>query len=190
MAGIKADSDLTQRQRTFAERLASGDSQADAYRAAYDATSMKPSTVRQRAYELAQRGDIRAMVERVAMQRRAAVSAQTVSERERVTALLRTMALDEDRPDATRLRAAELWGRAVGAFLPDEGEAVKRRPTDAVIAELQRRLALLAEHDASVVSVQAQVDEGVPDDAVQAGVDQARSGQDDSATAAGGGGLD
>lgn len=178
MAGIKVEGDLTQRQRAFAERLAAGDSQADAYRSAYDATAMKPATVRQRAWELAGRKDVRDMVERMVVQRRVAVSAQSMSERDRVTALLRGMALDEDRPDATRLRAAELWGRAVGAFLPDDGGTVKNRPTDAVIEELQRRLSMLAEHDASVVSVQAD------------GGGQARSGQDDSATAAGGEGLD
>lgn len=169
MTGVRVG--LTAKQQAFAERLAAGDSLSDAYRAAYDADGMKPATIKQRAYELSVRSDIRGTVEALVMRKRAMVVAVGVSERERVTALLRGMALDEDRRDDIRLRAAELWGRAVGAFI-DQGEVKRDRSVDAVADELQRRLSMLAEHD--VVSVQSgpvveAIDGPVDDDSAAAG---------------------
>jgi phage terminase small subunit len=53
-----ADMNLTAKQEAFCHGIAAGLSQADAYRAAYDAENMKPETVQKRACELMKRGDI------------------------------------------------------------------------------------------------------------------------------------
>lgn len=49
---------LTPKQELFAQNVASGKTQADAYRAAYNAGKMKPETVIKRASELMSNGDI------------------------------------------------------------------------------------------------------------------------------------
>lgn len=54
---------LTSKQEKFCHGVVQGLSQADAYRAAYDAGNMKPETVQNKAYQLMSRGDVRARVE-------------------------------------------------------------------------------------------------------------------------------
>lgn len=53
---------LTPKQEKFAQEVASGKSQADAYRAAYSCEKSKPQTVQQKAYELMKVGDVSARV--------------------------------------------------------------------------------------------------------------------------------
>ncbi len=54
---------MTPKQEKFCQAVVSGMSQADAYRAAYDAAGMKPETVQNKAYQLMARGDVRARVD-------------------------------------------------------------------------------------------------------------------------------
>lgn len=49
---------LTPKQESFAQAVASGMTQADAYRSAYDASKMKPETVQKRASELMANRDV------------------------------------------------------------------------------------------------------------------------------------
>lgn len=49
---------LTAKQEKFAQCIADGMNQADAYRAAYDAANSKPETVQKRASELMQNGEV------------------------------------------------------------------------------------------------------------------------------------
>lgn len=53
---------LTPKQEKFAQEVASGKSQADAYRAAYSCAASKPATVQNKAYILMKQGDIAARV--------------------------------------------------------------------------------------------------------------------------------
>lgn len=52
------DTNLTPKQELFAQSVASGMTQADAYRTAYDAVKMKPETVQKRASELMTSGEV------------------------------------------------------------------------------------------------------------------------------------
>ncbi|MEF3075182.1 hypothetical protein V2P20_09105 [Methylobacter sp. Wu1] len=54
---------LTPKQEAFAQAVASGKSQADAYRSAYSTNNMKPETVQNNAYILMQNSDVSARVE-------------------------------------------------------------------------------------------------------------------------------
>jgi hypothetical protein len=56
---------LTPRQERFALEVAKGSSLADAYRASYTTSNMKPETVQNNAYALAQRSEISARVRSV-----------------------------------------------------------------------------------------------------------------------------
>ena len=50
---------LTPKREKFSQELASGKNPSEAYRAAYDTSKMQVETIRKRASELAQNGDIR-----------------------------------------------------------------------------------------------------------------------------------
>ena len=54
---------LTSKQEGFCQALASGTTQADAYRTAYNASAMKPAVVQNKASLLMKKGEVRARVE-------------------------------------------------------------------------------------------------------------------------------
>ena len=185
MAGARDEYGLTRKQRQFAEKIAEGLSQADAYRAAYDASQMKGDTIRSKASLLAQRDDVRAAVEAIGTARMRQISARGVGDRESVIGLLRRMAQDEGRPDAIRLRAVELWGRTCGAFV-DIVDDRRERPAAAVASELEQRLAALLAASAprvNVIDLRPGDDDG-DDDAGSRGAD----GAGDAGDGEGGGG--
>ena len=75
---------LTPKQEAFAQAVAGGRNQADAYRIAYDAERMAPATVWNNAYVLAKHNEVAARVQQL----RDAVTADTVLSRQRLAAEL------------------------------------------------------------------------------------------------------
>ena len=187
MAGVRDQYGLTAKQRKFAENLADGMSQADAYRNAYDASEMQGDTIRSKASLMAQRDDIRAAVDALMGERMRLIETRGVSDREKVVTLLRKFAEDEARPDHVRLRAVELWGKTCGAFV-EVIEDRRERPAANVALELERRLGALLSASAARVNVIDMLPERVndaddDDDSLPlvAGSDPAGSGVDDGA---------
>ena len=185
MTGVRDQYGLTAKQRKFAENLADGMSQSDAYRNAYDATDMQGDTIRSKASLMAGRDDIRAAVDALMEARMRLIEAKGVSDREKVIKLLRQFAQDEARPDHVRLRAVELWGKTCGAFV-EVIEDRRERPASSVAVELERRLGALLGAAASKVNVIDMLperldDAGGDDDslALVAGCGPAGSGDDD-----------
>lgn len=86
---------LTPKQEKFAQEVASGKSQADAYRAAFNCAESKPETVIKRASELMAKGDVSGRVEQL----KAEVSAKGLWEREDSVRILAEIARD---PEASR----------------------------------------------------------------------------------------
>jgi hypothetical protein len=152
MAGIRDQYGLTPKQRKFAENLADGMTQSDAYKFAYDATDMQGDTIRNKASGLAQRGDIRAAVDALMGERMRIMEVKGVSDRSKVISLLRQFAEDDARPDHVRLRAVELWGKTCNAFV-EIVEDRRDRPAAAVAVELERRLGALLSAAAPQVTV-------------------------------------
>ena len=152
MAGIRDQYGLTPKQRKYAENLADGMTQSDAYKFAYDATDMQGDTIRTKASQLAQRGDIRAAVDALMGERMRLMEVKGVSDRSKVVGLLRQFAEDDARPDHVRLRAVELWGKTCGAFV-EVIEDRRDRPAAAVAVELERRLGALLSAAAPQVTV-------------------------------------
>jgi len=152
MTGIRDKYGLTLKQRKFAENLADGMTQSDAYKFAYDATDMQGDTIRNKASQLAQRGDIRAVVDALIGERMRLLEVKGVSDRSKVISLLRQFAEDDARPDHVRLRAVELWGKTCGAFI-EVIEDRRDRPAAAVAVELERRLSALLSAAAPHVTV-------------------------------------
>lgn len=186
MTGVRDQYGLTAKQRKFAENLADGMSQSDAYRNAYDATDMQGDTIRSKASLMAGRDDIRAAVDALMEARMRLIEVKGVSDREKVVTLLRKFAEDEARPDHVRLRAVELWGKTCGAFV-EVIEDRRERPAANVALELERRLGALLGAAASKVNVIDMLPERlddadeVDDDSLPlvAGCGPAGSGDDD-----------
>ena len=152
MTGIRDKYGLTPKQRKFAENLADGMTQSDAYKFAYDATDMQGDTIRNKASQLAQRGDIRAVVDALIGERMRLLETRGVSDRSKVVGLLRQFAEDTARPDHVRLRAVELWGKTCNAFV-EVIEDRRDRPAAMVAVELERRLGALLSAAAPQVTV-------------------------------------
>ena len=142
MSGVKDQYGLTSKQAKFAENLANGMSQADAYRNAYDSENMQPETIHAHASRLAKRDKIAARVDAIVAERMREIEVKGVTDRAKVVSLLRKFAEDEARPDAIRLRAVELWGKTCGAFV-EVVEDRRDRPAASVAVELERRLTAL-----------------------------------------------
>jgi len=176
MAGIRDQYGLTPKQRKFAENLADGMTQSDAYKFAYDATEMQGDTIRNKASQLAQRGDIRAAVDALMGERMRLMEVKGVSDRSKVIKLLRQFAEDDARPDHVRLRAVELWGKTCGAFV-EVIEDRRDRPAAAVAVELERRLGALLSAAAPQVTVIDMLPERLHDE----DDDEAGSGDSDDA---------
>jgi pyruvoyl-dependent arginine decarboxylase (PvlArgDC) len=103
---------LTPKQEAFAHAVASGKTQADAYRAAYDAANSKPATVQKRASELMMSGAIAGRVEE--LRRPIAEKAQiTLETHLRDLMMLRNMAVKEKQISAA-ISAEIARGKAAG----------------------------------------------------------------------------
>jgi hypothetical protein len=165
MAGVRDQYGLTPKQRKFAENLADGMSQSNAYRNAYDAGEMQADTIRSKASLMAGRDDIRIAVDAMTEARMRLIETRGVTDRDKVVALLRKFAEDEARPDAIRLRAVELLGKTCGAFIEVIDDR-RDRPAVSVAVELERRLAALlgaAAPKVTVIDMSREAGSGVDD---------------------------
>ena len=138
---------LTPKRALFARCVASGMTQADAYREAYDP---KASTTNASIHTLASRlmaeVEIRSRVDTLLAARERAVAASAVTDRQKVTEHLRH-ALDGGETDQFRLRAAELLGRSAGLFITEMNVNTSNQQRDPaeVAAAIQQRLSQLSE---------------------------------------------
>ena len=141
---------LTPKRALFARCVASGMTQADAYREAYDP---KPSTTNASIHTLASRVagevEVRARIEALLAARERALLVSAVSDRQKVTQHLRD-ALAGGETDPLRLRAAELLGRSAGLFATEMtlNTNTQRDPAE-VAAAIQQRLSQLTGQPAS-----------------------------------------
>jgi len=136
--------ELTPKQAHFARCVASGMTQADAYREAYDP---KQGTTAASIHTLASRlmgqVEIRSRVDALIKARERAVVASALSDRDKVLNRLRAWLEGTEEADSNRLRAAELLGKASGLFTTDISVTTKERDSSAVAAEIESRLGAL-----------------------------------------------
>jgi len=151
-------SKLTPKQLHFARCVASGMSQAQSYREAYNVgETTKSETIHEAASRLMRKAEIKARVEYLIGQRERAVAASAVSDRERVLSKLRHMLDNAEPSDGNKLRAAELLGKSVGLF-KDVVETQQSVSSDDLLGELEAMIEAIAEEPAPDQSVT------VPDD--------------------------
>lgn len=143
------DKPLTSKQLHFCRAWASGMSQSDAYREAFDVSpETKAKTVHEKASRLAGDSKVRARYERLIAAREAGMVASALSDREMVRKHLRDLAITASPQDSGRLRALELLGRASGAFVELHAEVDARSSAD-LLAELDAMLDSATAHDTS-----------------------------------------
>jgi phage terminase small subunit len=106
---------LTIKQEAFAQAVASGKSQADAYRAAYSADKMKPETVQNKAHVLMKDGEVTA---RVAELRKPVVLAAQITLASHLDRLQALSAAAETSSQFSAAIAAEVArGKASGLYV-------------------------------------------------------------------------
>ena len=134
------DKSLTSKQLHFCRAWASGMSQSDAYREAFDVSpETKAKSVHEKASRLSADSKVRSRYERLIAAREAGMVASALSDREMVRKHLRDLALTASPQDSGRLRALELLGRASGAFVELHAEVDARSSAD-LLAELDAML--------------------------------------------------
>ena len=136
---------LTGKQRHFAQAVAAGMTQSEAYREAYNVgETTKSSTVHEKASRLMAETKIRARVDAlVAMRDKAFIRSQT-DMKTKVLNQLEQFMESADPTDNVRLRATELLGKSVGLFkevIEDSRNTV--RTSDEIEAEVLAKLAIL-----------------------------------------------
>lgn len=128
---------LTSKQLHFARCVASGMSQAAAYRESYNVREgSKASSHQVSASKLMGNPMIKQRVEAIIRQKEAGIAASALSDRERVLTKLRHMLDNAEPNDGQKLRAAELLGKSVGLF-KDVVETTDTRSSDDLISDLE-----------------------------------------------------
>jgi hypothetical protein len=131
---------LTSKQQHFARCCASGMTQSQAYREAYDIkAATKASTVHVKASELASDGRVRGRIDDLIRQKEAAMLTAGVNDRHKVLADLRILADQATPADGNRIRALELLGKTCGVFIADAQPAAPRTAS-AIADELEAAL--------------------------------------------------
>ena len=137
--------DMTPKQLHFRRCVASGMTQADAYREAYEPSdSTTAASIHTLASRLMGQVEIRSRVDTLIAARERAVAASALSDRDKVLSKLRGWMDSAEPTDSTKLRAAELLGKAAGLFTSEINVTTKERDASEVAAELAQRLAGLS----------------------------------------------
>lgn len=134
-------SELTPKQAKFAELLADGESQADAYREAYN-TKAKKSTIYVNSSKLANNPKIKQRVEQLQSLDDDVVVAQEKLNQQWVLDKLREEANNKKNSAATRVRALELLGKKMGMF-EDNTVVIKDRSSKEIEDEILNKLSTL-----------------------------------------------
>lgn len=136
---------MTPKQLHFCRCVASGMTQADAYREAYEPSdSTTAASIHTLASRLMGQVEIRSRVDTLISARERAVAASALSDRDKVLSKLRGWMDSAEPTDSTKLRAAELLGKAAGLFTSEINVTTKERDASEVAAELAQRLAGLS----------------------------------------------
>lgn len=133
-------SGLTEKQERFAQCLSEGMTNTEAYRAAYDASSMQPGTIHNEASRMAVHPGVAARLSELLAEKRARNSMLTEKQTDRVWRNVWRLAEGGDVPPAVQQSALALAAKMAG-MLTDRVE-VKNENVDSksIEAELLQRL--------------------------------------------------
>ncbi len=107
---------MTPKQFQFVRELVQGNSQAGAYRAAYNVSQMNDNTIRREASRLMKNPNVTTMVKQMQDQADAVVIQRCVATKQEVLETLTNCMHKAEPGDSVRVRAAELMGKHYGLF--------------------------------------------------------------------------
>jgi len=128
-----ADVKLTAKQEAFAQAIADGMGQADAYRMAYDAEGMKDNTVYPKASRMMNEGKIRARIDELKAQ---VVEKQLWTREMSVKGLIQAYRIAQDAKTSTGMTAAVKELNVMHGF----NEPTKLSITGSMIQRIQREV--------------------------------------------------
>lgn len=138
---------LTVKQEAFAQGLASGLSNADAYRQAYDAAGMRPNTIHSESCTLATRPKIAERVQELIREKKARNSIVAEKQREkhsdRIWRTMWSMIEDSSTPPAVKANLLSLGAKAAGMLTEQvkiENVAAESKDIEKEIIERLQRL--------------------------------------------------
>lgn len=132
---------MTGKQMAFCRAIASGlCTQTQAYTEAYDCENMSIQSQRVESSRLLTNPKITLCIGKLKASMEAHRQAQSLTDRDRVLAKLRTWIDSADPTDSNRLRAAELLGKSVGMFKDVTETVVQDRDADQIALALEQRL--------------------------------------------------
>jgi hypothetical protein len=143
VAGQSVKDGLTAKQEAFAQEVAKGSTLADAYRSAYDAERMKPSSVWNNASQLMQRTQVAHRVEAIQQAMEQSSLHDSARLKRLVLERLHVEATKEENSDASRVRSLELLGKTVAMFSDRVEQVESSRSASEIEQELINRLAEL-----------------------------------------------
>lgn len=131
---------LTDKQEAFVQAYLSGENASDAYRQAYDADGMKPSTIWENACRLLSHGKVAARIAEINAEKEEHRRMQQVSRAEFVLQKLTAIAASAEN-SGTTVRALELLGKHVGLFTDKvEVSTTEDRTADQIERDIAERL--------------------------------------------------
>ena len=133
---------LTGKQRRFCELVASGKTQADAYREAYDSNGCS-QTVRNSASKLMKQDYIKSTVDSIIKRKSDLNIARTVSSQELVTRTLRDHITGTIDLEPTQVQSLSILAKTSGMYTT-RIEDVTERSSDDIANDLKRKLSQLA----------------------------------------------
>ena len=135
---------LTSKQLAFCRHVTSGSSLSEAYRKSYNASKMKPATVRREAHRLMSNPNVATTVERLESEAEVVMVEKTIADRKEVLETLTQIMRGQLEADSNKVRATHLLAEAHGimknhSFLPR-----RERSSFEIRAELIKRLSALS----------------------------------------------
>ncbi len=133
-------SKLTSKQSAFCRHVTSGSSLSEAYRKSYNASKMKPATVRKEAHRLMNNPNVATTVERLEREADVVLVEKTIADRKEVLETLTQMMRGELETDSNRVRATQLLAQAHGILRDHAFVSSKEPSSEDIKNELERRL--------------------------------------------------
>jgi len=143
VGGMSNRRPITPKQGAFAQFVADGDNNTEAYRKAYDTSRMSEQVIRNSAYKLSKNERVQEAVESLKINRKAVDRATERLSNDWVIQRLQDEAVSEKNPPATRVRALELLGKTGGLFDESTHVTFEHRSPEDIEKELLEKLGLV-----------------------------------------------
>ena len=131
---------LTSKQLAFCRYVTSGNSLSEAYRKSYNASKMKPATVRREAHRLMRNPNVATTVEKLERETTVLMVEKTIADRTEVLATLTRIMRGQLEADSNKVRATQLLAQAHGILKDHAFVSSKERSSEDIQNELESRL--------------------------------------------------